>query len=353
MKSVTVVVAGDPHQLTGGYIYDARIAIGLRRAGWTVAVEGLAGRFPDADDTAAAALDAVLARQHDDALVVVDGLALGGLPAVAESHAARLRLVALVHHPLADETGLAASTREHLEQSERRALQAVARVVVTSHFTARRLAAFELPRDRLHVVEPGVAPARPAAGSSGSGCQLLCVATLIPRKGHDVLIDALARVADLDWHCDCVGALDRDPDFRERIAARIDAHGLADRIRLRGTYDAEALDGAYHAADLFVLASHYEGYGMVISEAIAHGLPVVTTTGGALADTLPAGAGRQVEPGDVAALAGALRAMIGDSGIRAQAREAALAARRHLRDWDAAADEFAAILEPLLRGAVA
>nr|WP_240955862.1 glycosyltransferase family 4 protein [Wenzhouxiangella sp. XN79A] len=339
------MVPGDPTRRTGGSLYDARIAEGLRAAGWTVGVHGLDGDFPVADDTARRAFDAALAGLPDGATAVVDGLALGGLPEVAEAHAGRLDLVALVHHPLCDETGLAAARAERLRASETRAVAACRRIVTTSRFTARRLQALGMATASIAVVEPGTDPAPPArsavAGSDGGErFELLSVGSLVPRKAQDLLVDALARVADRPWACRLVGA-PRDPAFAERVGARIREHGLADRIDLPGEAEPRVLDAAYHAADLFVLPSHYEGFGMVVTEALARGLPLVATTGGALADTVPETAALKVAPADPDALAAALARWFDERALRARLRAGAMQARAGLPDWPSAAQRFA------------
>ena len=346
------IVPGDPAQRTGGYLYDAHIVTELRRLGWTVAVHGLPGRFPEGDATARDALERTLATLPSGRLVVVDGLALGGLPEVAIRHGCRLRLVALVHHPLADERGLSLARRHCLLASERAALAAVGRVITTSPWTARRLADFGLQPSRVRTVEPGVTPLA-LARADGEPPRLLCVGSVSPRKGQDLLVRALARLRDTPWHCDCIGSSTRDPDFAGAVAGLIHEAGLDDRIQLHGECDDAHLRAAYAGADLFVLPSHYEGYGMVVTEAIAAGLPVLTTTGGALSETLPPGAGIAVPPDDVDALTEALAALIGDRARRHALREGARKARAALRDWPQAGAEFAAALSGMERSPAA
>ena len=340
------IVPGDPAQRTGGYLYDARIVEALRHLGWTVTVHGLPGRFPDADPTARDALHDTLATLPAGRRVVIDGLALGGLPEVAIEHAGRLALVALVHHPLADERGLDPVLRRCLLASERAALAAVRLAITTSAFTARRLLDFGLRAERIRWVEPGVAPLALAA-AEGEPPQLLCVASLTPRKGQDVLVRALERVRALPWRCTLIGSTRRDPGYAGEVAELVRSLGLQDRIRLSGECADAALRDAYAAADLFVLPSHYEGYGMVVAEAIAAGLPVLATTGGALAGTLPSGAGLAVPPGDVDARAGALGELIGDRARRLRLRDGARRARAGLRSWPQAGEAFAAALAEL------
>ena len=345
----TLLVAGDPTQRTGGYLYDAHIVSVLGDLGWQIDVVGLAGRFPDADAEAAAALSQALASLPDQAAVVIDGLAMGALPEVVARHAQRLDITALLHHPLGDESGLNEDDQQRFHRSELSALAHVARIIVTSHFTARRLPElavhYGLPLNtNVTVVEPGVtkAPISPAA-APGEPLRLLCVATLTPRKGQDVLVQALAGVAGDHWFCDCYGGA-RDPEFTQRVEQLIELNGLQASVRLHGECSGEALEAAYRSAHALVLPSWYEGYGMVVSEALAHGLPVITTTGGALRDTLPEGAGLSVEPGDSEALQDALSRFCHDGQLRQRLRQGAALARNALSDWQAAGDKFAAAL---------
>ncbi len=348
---LTLIVAGDPDQLTGGYVYDARMVAALRARGRAVEVIGLAGRFPVPDDLARQSMARALAALPDGARVVIDGLAMGGLPEVIAPHADRLSIIALVHHPLADETGLVAVSRRQLFDSESRALALARGVIVTSRFTARGLGRFGVAASRLHVVEPGVEPAPLAASALDleppGPRRLLCVATLIPRKGHDVLLTALSGLQERDWTLEVVGSHARDPDHAARLFACARRHGLEQRILWAGERDAAGLAAAYQRAELFVLPSRYEGYGMVVTEALARGLPIITTTGGALADTLPPGAGLAVPPDDAAALGEALAVWLDDAELRRRLRRGAREARHDLGDWQQAGDRFRDALEAL------
>lgn len=346
---LTLLVAGDPEQRTGSHVYDARIAEALRQRDWDVEVEGLAGRFPTPDQQANESLEHALSRQPEGARVVLDAMVMAGLPEVVARHADRLELTALMHHPQADETGLSESQREGFLFSETLALRSMHRVIATSPFTAERLAGFGVLPSRIHVVEPGVTPA-PLANSverhveGTEPTRLLCVASLTPRKGYEVLIEALSELSDFDWQCDCIGGFDLDPDHASRIETMIEEKGLGERVCLLGTRSPEALSAYYAEADLFVLPSYYEGYGMVVTEALARGLPVITTTGGALRHTLPEGAGVAVEPGDAQALASAVRGWLEDGELRAQLSRGAVEARRQQQDWHSAAQAFAEAL---------
>jgi len=390
-STLIVVIPGDLETRTGGYGYDRRIIAGLRNRGWQVDLRLLHDSFPHptpaARDHAARALAAI----PDDAVVLVDGLALGALPAEAEREARRLRIVALVHHPLAAETGLDADVACELELSERRALAASRFVVVTSRATAGALARYGVTSDRIAVVEPGTDPAPLSRGSaprrsainrepspigndpsaighepsnighepsavghqpSAIGHQpleplevaLLCVATLTPRKGHALLFRALASIADRRWRLTCAGSLDRDPATVDQLREQLRTDGLDERVTFAGDLETPALTVEYDRADLFVLATLYEGYGMAVAEALARGLPVVSTATGAIADLVDGG-GVVVPPGDLTQLTDALARVIGDARLREQLAAGARAVRNRLPRWEDAAAAMATVLE--------
>jgi glycosyltransferase involved in cell wall biosynthesis len=345
MRRLVFAAPGPLDLATGGFVYDRRMVQGLRGRGVEVQVAELPGGFPAPSDAELAATAAWLESLDPAVPVVIDGLAFGAMPELVHEAAERLRLVALVHHPLADETGLDTATVEQLRDSEALALEAAVGVIVTSPFTARRLDAFGVAPARLRVVEPGVDRLPLAAGSNGQPT-LLCVASYTGRKGHDVLLRALERVAHRPWRLVCVGATGLDPAHEEAVRERARAFG--DRVMLLGPQPQADLHALYHEADLFVLASHYEGYGMVLTEALAAGLPIVASAGGATRHTVPADAALLVQPGDVTAFAGALDDVLGDPELRARLTMGARAARDRLRGWPEAVDAFARALDELL-----
>jgi glycosyltransferase involved in cell wall biosynthesis len=338
------VLPGDPDTRTGGYLYDRRIVSGLCARGWTVDVISLGDGFPFPTEAQRAAAEATLDRLTGTGPVVVDGLAGGVLPEAMARLAARRPLIALVHHPLAEETGLDPATRDRMAASERAGLAHAARVVATGPATAARLTRdYGVSPDRLGVVVPGT-DIGPIAPGTGDPPVLLCVAGLSPRKGHIVLIHALAAIADRPWRLVLVGSTTRDPACAAAVRAAIAEAGLGDRVELAGELDADGLAARYAQADLFVLPSLLEGFGMVLTEAVAHGLPIVATTAPAIPDTVPPGSGLLVPPGDAAALAEALAAVLDRPARRAALRKAAIAARDRLAGWDDQAARFEAEL---------
>lgn len=343
MPSAVLIVPGSLHTRTGGYGYDRRIVAGLGDLGWRVDVRELDASYPT--PTAAARADAArtLASLPDGTIVLADGLAYGAMPDEARTEARRLRIVALVHHPLAEETGLDAATAQRLAASERDALQSARRIVVTSRQTAALMPAYGVEADRLSVVEPGTDPAPLARGSQGDVTHLLCVASLTPRKGHDVLLQALARVAHLPWHLTCVGGA-VDSATARGIDDAIATLGLSGRVTMAGEAADRALADAYDRADVFVLPTRYEGYGMVVAEALAHGLPVVSTPTGAITDLVGHDAGILVPAGNDRALAAALELVVQDAPLRARLAAGARQVRQRLPTWADAAARMADIL---------
>ncbi|MEA2227182.1 MAG: hypothetical protein QOF04_812 [Solirubrobacteraceae bacterium] len=350
MTEVHVVVPAsidDPARPSGGNAYDRQVCRGLAALGWAVHQHPIAGAWPRPGAPGPAALARAVRRIPDGAVVLLDGLIACAAPEALVPHAGRLREVVLVHMPLGHRPpdGEAGAVRAR----EREVLAAAAAVVTTSAWTRRRLGElYALPAERVHVAEPGVDPAGLAPGTP-DGDALLCVAAVTRDKGHDVLLDALATARDLPWRCACVGSLDRDPPFADGVRRRARDGGLGARVRFPGPRTGPELDRAYAAADLLVLASHAETYGMVVTEALARGLPVLAADVGGVTEALGHGEdgtrpGLLVPPGDPAALGAALRAWLGDAELRGRLRRAARERRASLRGWPATTSVLAGVL---------
>ncbi len=345
MVALGFAVPGSIDQPTGGYTYDRRVIAGLRGLGCEVDIIDLGEGFPYPDaGTRSGALER-LCSALPGLPIVIDGLALGVLPEAAKAAAATRPVVALVHHPLALEVGIGAATAAAFAASERAALAAARHVIVTSPSTQRVLIAdYGVAEAAVTVALPGNDRIAMAARPRRDRVALLAVGSVVPRKGYDVLIAALAAVADLDWQLVIAGDRTRDRATAEAIEAQIAARGLGARVRMCGAVGEDELDALHRDADLFVLASRHEGYGMAFTAAISHGLPVVGTRAGAIPETVPAGAGILVPPDDPAALAAALRTMIADVRLRETHAAAARAAAARLPDWDMTARTFLRVL---------
>ena len=330
---VAFAVPGDLTTPTGGYRYDRRIIQELRRLGWQVDVLDLGDGFPFPSVAQRATALVVLSAVPGDCPIVLDGLAFGALPEAAALRS-RTPLIALVHQPLALESSLDTAQANVFRESERAALAAAARVVVTSEATGRIVIAdYSVQSQRISVVRPGNDPVPPARGSNDTIVRLLSVGSVVPDKGYDLLIAAVAMIADLPWRLTIAGDRTRNLAAAARLDADISAHGLGDRVTVLGAVPPERVSELYLASDLFVLASRFEGYGMALTEAIVHGLPVVSTMAGAIPDTIPAGTGLLVPPNDVAAFARALRRLISDRIERQRLAMNARAAATQFPSW--------------------
>jgi glycosyltransferase involved in cell wall biosynthesis len=340
----------DPAAPSGGNTYDRVVCRELRDLGWVVHEHPAPGSWPSPDSSALAALDGVIRRLPDGAVVLLDGLIASAAPEVLVSQARRVRLVVLVHMPLGDRVvGVPA---DPVRTRECAVLSAATAVITTSEWSRDRLLRlYQLPVERLHVAEPGADITDAAIGSEAGGA-MLCVASVIPDKGHGVLLEALEMLSDLSWRCVCVGRLDRAPAFVQRLRRRSRDAGLDDRVHFQGPQTGADLDRSYAGADLMVLASRAETYGMVITEALARGLPVVVTDVGGVTEAVGHGSdgsrpGLLVAPDDPPALAAALRAWLTDAELRRRLRRTARTRRQSLHGWS----DTAAILAEVVAGA--
>jgi glycosyltransferase involved in cell wall biosynthesis len=337
----------DPARPSGGNVYDRHVCQGLASLGWSVHEHAVPGFWARPDAASFAALAGALQRIPDDAVVLLDGLVASTAPDVLVPQAGRLRLVVLVHMPLGHRP--AEGEAEEVHAREHAVLSAAAGVVTTSAWSRRRLLElYALPADQVHIAAPAADSAGLAIGTPTGGA-LLCVAAVTFDKGHDVLLDALATISDLSWHCVCVGSLDREPAFVEVVHRRLADSGLGDRVDFTGPRTGEHLDRSYARADLVVLASRAETYGMVVIEALARGLPVLATDVGGVTEALGHGAagsrpGLLVPPDDARALGAAVRAWLGDEDLRGQWRGAARERRESLCGWSTTASVLADVL---------
>ena len=347
MRDVAFAVPGPLDAPTGGYVYDRRMIAELEALGHAVEVIELAAAFPDAT---AAERDAAVARLGavgPEAALVVDGLAFGVL-AANEIHG-RERLVALVHHPLALETGLSADEAAAFFRSERAALETAAEVIVTSQHTEEVLRTrYGVGREKITVALPGIDAAWFAVERSPQSLPLIVsVGSVTPRKGHVDLIAALAAIADLPWQAVIAGSLDLSPPTVARVRREIADRGLSERVSLIGNVGMEEIAALYARARTFALATHYEGFGMVFAEAMAAGVPIVGTKAGAVTSLVPQDAGLLSEVGDAEAFAANLRAVIADDALADRFSHGGRTAARALPSWADGAAGVSAVLERL------
>ena len=346
MLDAVFAIPGDLSLPTGGYGYDRRVLALLGRHGIRAAHLQLPGTFPDPSADDLALTGRLFAAAPQGAVLLVDGLALGVIPPELIRRADR-PLVALVHHPLCLEAGLTPERARTLAASEI-AVLAEARAVIATSPTTRQILVddFGVPASRITVAEPGTDPAARAPPTDAS--LLLAVGSIVPRKGYDVLVAALGGLPDrLPWRLTIAGA-ERDAATSSSLRWSIAGAGLSERITFAGAVSCSRLDELYGSAGIFVMPSLFEGYGMVLGEAMARGLPIVCTTGGAAAETVPDAAALKVAPGDAVALRAAISRLMLDEQLRRRMSDASWAAGQRLPRWD----DTARLVAGALKGAV-
>ena len=352
LRTVHFVLPGgvdDPATPSGGNAYDRRVCLDLPGFGWQVTKHAVPGDWPRPGADARTELARTLREFPDGTVVLLDGLVACGVPEIIVPEAERLRLAVLVHLPLGDETGLDPAVAAELDARERTVLRAVPAVIATSDWAVRRLVSHHgLAPERVHVAAPGADIAPLASGTDGVS-RLLCVAAVTPRKGQHRLVEALAAVRDLPWSCVCVGGITQDPEYVAHLRMLIKKYGLQDRLHLAGPKAGAELDASYAAADLMVLTSYAETYGMAVTEALARGIPVLATDVGGVAEAVgraPDGGvpGILVPPEDPAALAAELRGWFGEADVRRRLKAAARGRRAALDGWATTARSLAGVL---------
>lgn len=337
---------GDLQTLTGGYAYDRKIMSGLRQVGWRVDELPLGAGFPRPDPSVLQEAGAKLTALADGDLVVIDGLAFGVMDEAARHQRDRLRIVALVHHPLCLETGISSVDAAAFETSERAALSHAAHIIVTSPATGEKVQdLFGIHGRRVSVILPGTDRLPVSRRSSSGLIRLLAVGTVVPRKGYDLLFQALAESGLADWQLDIVGSLEADPVCAKTVSLQTRRLGISDRITFHGALDPGKLTHFYSQADVFVLASRYEGYGMAYTEALSSGLPVIGSGAGAVAETLSGEGAIYCGVEDVPALRRALERVISSASERETLARAARKTALTLPSWEDMAVEFGAVLK--------
>jgi len=348
MIDVAFAIPGDLGAATGGYAYARRVFQLLPQYHVTPHHLELPGSFPDPSHNDLMVTLRLLEQIHPHTPIFIDGLAFGALPPGFLDDI-EPPVIGLVHHPLALESGIALARKRQLIVSERCALARAEAVVATSHLTARVLRHdYDVPATSLVVAEPGTEPAGQSLGT-GAPFTMLAVGALIPRKGYNVLIKALGQLDHDNWMLTIVGSPDHDPVEANRIRKQILASGLRRRITLAGRVPADQLEQLYKHADLFVMPSYYEGYGMVLGEAMARGVAIVCTTGGAAVETAPDEAALKVEPGNAPALAAAINRMMSDKTLLEAKRKASWEAGQRLPRWSESVDKIAGVIKATSR----
>ena len=346
MIDAAFAVPGNITLPTGGYAYARKIFELLPDYGVNVKRIELSQTFPHPDNATIAATSHIFAQLPPTMPILVDGLAYGAMPPMLVDQIAS-PITALVHHPLAYETGVVEADKRRFIAFETHALKKAAKVIANSQPTARLLMReYGVLADKLTVAQPGT-EAAPRATGSGSPYELLAIGAVIPRKGYTVLIDALSQMTCRDWRLTIVGATSHNPIYTNKVHEAIAQAGLYRQVELTGAISDHDLQVRFSKADVFVMPSLFEGYGMVLSEAVARGLPIVCSTGGAMAETVSDDIAIKVPPGDVQALAKALDIILIDGALRKKLSDASWAEARRLPSWNGCASVISNVLKSL------
>ncbi|MEQ8657660.1 MAG: glycosyltransferase family 4 protein [Hyphomicrobiales bacterium] len=331
LSPAAFAIPGDINTLTGGYIYERRLLEGLRTLGHDVAHIQLAASFPDPSPNDVADAIEQLCELPQNRPLILDGLVYGSITTEGLAKV-RAPIVAMIHHPLARESGLSENRRAHLYRTERDNLALAQHVLVPSPHTATILTEeYGVDPERISIARPGTD--KPTGVSTPADPPLiLSVGIQHPRKGHDILLKALAQIVDLKWQAVIVGS-PYDADHASDLTVLHEKLELTGRVRLAGRVSSQKLNDFYQAAAVFALATRYEGYGIVFDEALAHGLPIVSCRTGAVPDTVPQDAGLLVPPEEVGPFANALRNLLSDTAKRTQMAKVSQSAGKTLPSW--------------------
>ena len=345
MPDIYFAIPGNLHTLTGGYGYDRRVIVELEATGFSIHRIHLSRKFPNPDANALADAEAQFKAMPDNSLIIIDGLAFGVMDEIAKRHGDRLNIIALCHHPLALETGLSIEQSKKLQHSEKRALEMATAVIVTSTITAGILTEeFAITPSKITIALPGT-DKQEFAECNGDPPVILTVASITKRKAHDVLIDALAQISHLPWRARFVGGIDFDSEWTAFLKRKAENYGLDKRILFIG--NVADVKTEYAQADLFVLPSLFEGYGMAFAEALAFGLPIIAARAGAVPSVVPETAGILVEPGNTEALTSALRELLTQHTERKKLQHGAQQAALNLPTWKNTADIIANLINTI------
>lgn len=336
---ICLIVPGPLAKVSGSHHYARRMANALREAGHDLRIIALDGRLPDPDQAAIYAARTAWADLPANCLKLIDGIALPAFDGLPLN-----QVTALIHHPASLETGIGDDARQRLHTTEAAMFHNLPRLVATSEQTADRLVKdFSLPRDRIAIVAPGIDDLPRSTGSGGPCCRILAVGHLIPRKGYDILLHALSRLFDLNWHLTIVGA-GNDQVHADGLRALADDLHIAQHVEFAGQLDDVALEEQWRTADLFAATPHFEGYGMALAEALRRGLPVAATNTGAVPVLVGPEAGVVCAPGDIEQLSKALRRLIFDRPLLLDMAEVAWQSGQSLPSWNEQATRLAAVL---------
>jgi glycosyltransferase involved in cell wall biosynthesis len=343
--TVHFLITGDIQSLTGGYLYNMHMINGLRGKGHLVNVFGTDWQWKDSDSLE------YICRHHLKKLphgscVIVDSLILASLHHIVQEFGDRLKFLGLIHLPAS--YNVLSGVHGKLADEELTAINDMRQVIVTGQFTFDLLCNVGLNPARICLVEPGTDHFPRKKRYKPVPSELLCIANYSALKAQDVLIRALCRLTAWNWSLHLYGDTNRDKKYTEALRSLIRQLKMEHRIIVHGIVERHEISTVFLNADLFLMPSLFESYGMAITESLAHGIPVVTTSAGNIPYTLPAGMGLLTEPGNEEQLADTIRSIFYDPVKYDALCKAASQYFKQVRSWEQAVSDFETILQKMM-----
>jgi glycosyltransferase involved in cell wall biosynthesis len=339
--TIHFLTMGNIYSLTGGYLYNMRMIEGLEQKGYSVNIFGTDWPWNIKSDLEKISLF------HFEKLavgscIIIDSLVLARLRSVVEKFSTRLTFIGLIHLPVSYQYTYGEFGR--ISHEELIALRQMKQLIVTGRFTYDLLWKAGLNAARIRVVEPGTDQFPRKTHYKSVPSELLCIANYSAIKAHDILIRSLSRLASRDWTLHLYGDIGHDKEYSSGIYSLIEQLHLEKRVIMHGIAGRDEITAIFLLADLFVMPSLFESYGMALTESLAHGVPVLTTRTGNIPHTVPPGMGILVEPGNEEELTHAIRSLMDEPSKYASLCSTASQYHYLARSWDQAVMEFERII---------
>ena len=333
---VFFLLSGDINSLTGGHLYNRHMVEGLKQKGHRVKVLRL-----DESTILTHAIELKSSSYFNTlppgSCVLIDSLVLGNIPGALKKYSEKLTFIGLIHLPLTYNP-LPGKNRKHIATREVKAMMFTRHLVVTGRFTLRMLMEAGISHEKISLIEPGVENYPRKRYYADLPSVLLCISNYSQIKDQLLLVRAINKLRYNKWTLHMYGNTNTEKPYVTRLKSIIANKKMNDRILLHDSIDRNNISEAFLASDLFVLPSRFETYGMVLTEALAHGLPVVTTNSGNIPDTVPQTMGVFTEPGNLDSLVSAITLLFTNSQHYQSLCMAASGYYRQAKTWQNSLD---------------
>jgi glycosyltransferase involved in cell wall biosynthesis len=342
--SVYFLSGGDINSLTGGHLYNMHIINGLKNKNYSVSLQAAGGKWDNKEG-----IDKMcrlyLQKIPWGSCIIIDSLILASLTNLVRKSMDRFKFLGLIHLPVSYDikTGI----HGKLSEDELGALNHMHRLVVTGGFTFDLLCNAGIDPRKITIIQPGTDQFPRKAQYARVPSNLLCIANYSALKAQDVLIRALSRLKTRNWTLHLYGDTDRDPEYTSFLRSLILYLGLESRIIVHRIVERQNISKVFLEADLFILPSLFESYGMVLSESLAHGIPVISTLAGNIRNTVPEGMGILIEPGNEAELADSISSLFDSPEKYSALCTASSSYYKQSRSWEQAVSEFESVIRKI------